>query len=75
MSRYSVDFDPGEDDRMAEWIVVEDTEVRNGVTIGRILYRTTDREAAETICQEFMILEAAEEYNSYNDQLTEFDYV
>ena len=75
MSKYDLWFDCGDDDRLPEWCVCETLVSNGGGSISKIVFHSSSKEEAETILEEFRICELGAEYDSYYNQLTEFDYV
>jgi hypothetical protein len=75
MSKYSVDFLPAEDYRLAVWAVCEVLTSNDNGSISRIVFRSTKMEEAFTMLEEFRICEQGSEYDGYRNQPTEFDYV
>lgn len=75
-SKYSLDFDPGEDDRLPMWIVVRDDYTVRQVTVGTVVFSSPNKEEAECMLEEYQYFERAEyDYNVFNNQESEFDYV
>lgn len=76
MSKYSLDFDPGSDDRLPEWLVCEPIVSNASGSIQRVVFHSTCKEEAECMLQEYQYFERAEvDYSIFNDQESEFDYV
>lgn len=73
MSKYSIDFDPGDDDRLPEWLVCRDDYTVRQVTVSTILFHSPCKEEAETMLEEYRILEQAAEQERFNNQQSEFD--
>lgn len=75
MSKYSLDFEPGSDDRLPEWLVCLDVYSAKQVTISKIVFHSTSKDEANTMLDEFRIAEQAEMYELFETQESEFDYV
>lgn len=73
MSKYSLDFDPGKETRLPEWIVTKDIDSARGVTIGEVIFHSTNKEEAEAFLEECLIAEQAAEWESFNNQQSEWD--
>lgn len=72
MSKYSLDWDCGDDDRLPEWLVCETINSN----VARIVFHSTSKEEAECMLEECQYFERAEaEYEMFNNQESEFDYV
>lgn len=66
MSKYTLEFFPGDEMRLPEFCVCRGHE---------IVFKSTVEEEAECMLEEFRISEQGAEYDYYLNQLTEFDYV
>ena len=75
MSKYSLDFDPGSDDRLPEWLVCREDYTANQVTVSTVVFHSPSEEAAESMLQEYRYLEQGDEIFNFNNQESEFDYV
>lgn len=75
-SKYSLDFDPGKETRLPEWIVTKDVYTARQVTVGEVVFHSTSKEEAEAILEECQYFERMEqEYEMFNNQESEFDNV
>ena len=54
MVKYSVEFYPGEDDRLPMWEVVRWYSKQNGVKMGKYVFRSYDMINGETECEDYM---------------------
>lgn len=75
MSKYSLDFDPGDDDRLPEWLVCREEYTRNQVTVSKVLFHSPSKEEAECVYEEYLISEQGVELALFTNQESEFDYV
>ena len=75
MSKYDLWFDCGDDDRLPEWCVCETLVSNDRGSISKIVFHSSSREEAETMLEEYQILEQGAEYNLCVNQESEFDYV
>ena len=75
MSKYSLDFDPGSDDRLPEWLVCREDYTVNQVTVSTVVFHSTSEEEAECMLQEYRYCEQGDEISNFNNQESEFDYV
>ena len=73
MSKYSLEWDCGDDDRLPEWLVCETISSNVKGSVARIVFHSTCREEAETMLEEFRICEQAAEYEMFNNQQSEWD--
>ena len=73
MSKYSMDWDCGDDERLPEWLVCETIMSKNGSAIARIVFHSTVEEEAQCMLEELQINEMAAEIDYYRDQQSEFD--
>ena len=62
MSKYSLEFEPGDDSRQDEWLVCEPIVSNENGAIQRVLFHSSCREEAEWMLEECRILEQAAEY-------------
>lgn len=75
MSKYSLHFEPGDDFRQDEWLVCEPIVSNAKGSIQRVLFHSPSKEEAECMLEEYRICEQAAEYEMFNNQESEFDYV
>jgi hypothetical protein len=75
MSKYDLWFDCGDDDRLPEWCVCETLVSNDRGSISKIVFHSSSREEAETMLEEYQILEQGAEYSLCVNQESEFDYV
>ena len=75
MSKYSLHFEPGSDDRLDEWLVCEPIVSNEKGSIQRVLFHSPSKEEAECMLEEYRILEQGAEYEMFTNQESEFDYV
>lgn len=75
MSKYSLDWDCGDDERLPEWLVCELIVSHAKGSISKVVFHSTSKEEAETVYEECLILEQAAEYEMFHNQESEFDYV
>lgn len=71
MSKYSLEYCT--DRELPEWLVIEDVYTKNQVTIGKVVFKSSNKEEAECMLEEFQINERAAEYEMFNNQQSEFD--
>ena len=75
MSKYSLEWDCGSDERLPEWLVCETLVSSNGSGVARIVFHSSCREESQTMLEEYQIAEQGAEYDLYVNQESEFDYV
>lgn len=66
MSKYTLEYFPADEMRLAEWCVCCGHQ---------IVFKSTVQEEAECMLTEFRICEQGAEYDRYLNQLSEWDYV
>lgn len=75
MSKYSLEFEPGSDERQDEWLVCEPIVSNAKGAIQRVLFHSPSREEAECMLEEYCYAAMAAEYEMFHNQESEFDYV
>ena len=75
MSKYSLDFDPGSDDRLPEWLVCRFLSGNEKGSISKVVFHSTSKEEAECMYEEYLISEQGEELALFTNQESEFNYV
>ena len=73
MSRYSLEYCT--DRELPQWLVIRDEYTARQVTIGAVVFKSFSKEEAETMLEEYRILEQGAEYEFCVNQESEFDYV
>ena len=73
MSKYSLEYCT--DRELPEWLVVKDVYTARQVTVGEVVFKSFFKEEAEAMYEELIILERAREFEIFNNQQSEFDYV
>ena len=66
MSKYTLEYFPADEMRLAEWVVCCGYQV---------VFKSTVQEEAECMLEEFQICEQGAEYDYFLNQISEFDYV
>lgn len=72
MSKYSLEYCT--DRELPEWLVIREEYTARQVTVGSVVFKSSSREEAETMLEEFQIEEQAAEIDYFRDQLCEFDF-
>ena len=75
MSKYSLAFEPGDDDRLPEWVVCELLVSDAKCSISKVVFSSDSQEEAQCVLEEYRICEQAAEYEMFHNQESEFDYV
>lgn len=73
-SKYSLEYCT--DRELPEWLVVKEEYTARQVTVGTVVFKSSNKEEAECMLEECQYFERAEaEYEMFNNQESEFDYV